>query len=63
MMEKYFDAHVYFANWGTYRLLLRLPRESIDKETLLSYTIDDVFSFRYTDDHLILEWGPKRRGA
>ena len=31
MMEKYFDAHVYFANWGTYRLMMRFPTESIDK--------------------------------
>jgi len=26
MMEKYFDAHVYVANWGTYTLMLRFPR-------------------------------------
>jgi len=56
MMEKYFDAHVYFANWGTYRLMLRLPKESMDKRTLIPYVIDDFFSFRYTGDHLILEW-------
>ena len=26
LMEKYFDAHVYVANWGTHRLMLRVPR-------------------------------------
>jgi hypothetical protein len=56
LVEKYFDAHVYFADWGTYRLMLRLPKESIGEETLSSYAIDDIFSFWYTDDHLILEW-------
>jgi hypothetical protein len=56
MMEKYFDAHVYFANWGTYRLMLRLPKGAIDKRTLSLYMIDDVLSFKYTNDHLILEW-------
>ena len=56
MMEKYFDAHVYFANWGTYCLMLRLPGDSIDKGTLTLYAIADGFSFRYADNHLILEW-------
>src|SRR2546422_9329409 len=26
LMDKYFDAHLYYANWGTRRLTLRLPR-------------------------------------
>jgi hypothetical protein len=26
LMERYFDAHLYFANWGTRRLMLRLPK-------------------------------------
>ena len=56
LIEKFFDAHVYFANWGTYRFVLRLPRESIDKRMLISYVTDEVLSSRYTDDHLILEW-------
>lgn len=56
MMEKYFDAHVYFANWGTYRLMMRFPRESIDEEMVIPYMLDDVLSFRHTDEHVILEW-------
>ena len=30
MMERYFDAHLYFANWGTRRLMLRVPRTALD---------------------------------
>ncbi len=56
LMEKYFDAHVYFANWGTFRLMLRFPRESIDEEMLIPYVIDDVLSFWYGNEHVILEW-------
>ena len=29
LMEKYFDAHVYFANWGSRVLMLRLPGETL----------------------------------
>ena len=25
LMARYYDAHLYFANWGTHRLMLRLP--------------------------------------
>lgn len=27
LMERYFDAHLYFANWGTRRLMLRTRHE------------------------------------
>lgn len=56
MMEKYFDAHVYVANWGTYTLMLRFPRGLIDEELLREYCIDDPFSFRVTKEHLIISW-------
>jgi hypothetical protein len=26
LMERYFDAHLYLANWGTRELMLRLPK-------------------------------------
>lgn len=33
-MRCYFDAHVYSANWGSCRLMLRLPRSVLDKVVL-----------------------------
>jgi hypothetical protein len=30
LLERYFDAHLYFANWGTHRLMLRLHRQRVD---------------------------------
>ena len=32
MMERYFDAHLYLANWGTHRLMLRLPSALLDPD-------------------------------
>jgi hypothetical protein len=37
-VERYFDAHIYSANWGSCRLLLRLPRAIFDARSLLDYT-------------------------
>jgi hypothetical protein len=30
LMERYFDAFLYLANWGTRRLMIRLPRGLLD---------------------------------
>ncbi len=37
LMERYFDAHLYFANWGTHRLMLRLPKARVDLKALKPY--------------------------
>lgn len=56
MMEKYFDAHVYVANWGHYRFMLRLPIDCVDEETVQAYVADGCLGFWTTEDHLIVEW-------
>lgn len=56
MMEKYFDAHVYVANWGTSNLMLRFPRGVIDEDLLSAYCTDDPMSFWSTDEHIIISW-------
>jgi hypothetical protein len=33
LMERYFDAFLYLANWGTHRLMLRVPRRLLDQKT------------------------------
>ena len=30
MMERYYDAHLYLTNWGTHRIMLRMPRDLLD---------------------------------
>ncbi|MEU4720254.1 hypothetical protein AB0G06_11505 [Nonomuraea dietziae] len=29
MVERYYDAHLYLANWGTHRIMLRLPKTAL----------------------------------
>ncbi|MGC3999580.1 MAG: hypothetical protein QM767_19895 [Anaeromyxobacter sp.] len=37
LLERYFDAHLYFANWGTHRLMLRLPAARVKRAVLAPY--------------------------
>ena len=54
MMERYFDAFVYLANWGTRRLMFRLPRGVLDPETAGQYCYTDTASLIETGSHVIL---------
>jgi hypothetical protein len=54
MMERYFDAFLYLANWGTRRLMFRLPRGVLDAETAELYCYTDAASLIETNDHLIV---------
>ncbi len=47
VVEEYFDAMLYAANWGTRRLMFRLPKNLIDKELLTAYTFETNFSGDY----------------
>lgn len=33
-MERWFDLHLYLANWGTHRLMIRLPKRLVDRRRL-----------------------------
>lgn len=37
LLTRYFDAHLYLANWGTRRFMLRLPARSVDVSALKPY--------------------------
>jgi len=54
-MEKYFDAFLYLANWGTHELMIRLPRKLLDLETARLYCRDRAASARLKGDFVILE--------
>jgi len=55
LVERYDDAHLYFANWGTRRLLLRLPRGLLDLDVVEPYLVDEQIEAWTTDTHLILD--------
>jgi hypothetical protein len=54
MMERYFDAFLYLANWGTRRLMFRLPRGVLDAQTAEEYCYTDAASVAGTADHVIV---------
>lgn len=37
LLARYFDVHLYFANWGTRRLMFRLPIGAVDADALRAY--------------------------
>lgn len=55
-MDRYFDAFVYFANWGTRWFMVRVPGQLLDVETALAYWVDELFSCRRVGDQVILSF-------
>ena len=56
-MWRYFDAHVYVANWCTCLLYMRLPKAALDAKTLNAFKTQTIFSVKQTKTHWLLEWG------
>jgi hypothetical protein len=56
LMERYFDAFVYVANWGTHELMFRIPRRFIDVEAASAYCDGEVLSLTTTKEHVIIEF-------
>jgi hypothetical protein len=54
LMERHFDAFLYLANWGTRRLMFRLPRALLDAEVARQYCHTDAASVIQTSDHVIV---------
>jgi len=52
LMERYFDAFLYFANWGTHELMVRLPKARVDAKALRPYFGGDAASLRVHGDHV-----------
>lgn len=55
-MEKYFDAFLYLANWGTHILKLHLPSRLLDLKVAMEYCSDDSFVLREKDGRVILSF-------
>jgi hypothetical protein len=53
-MEKYFDAFLYFANWGTRVLMLRVSSGVLDRETAKLYCAGESTSVREHKGNVIL---------
>lgn len=55
-MEKYFDAFLYLANWGTHELMFRLPRRVLDLAAAKQYCRGEAATARAKGDFVILEF-------
>jgi hypothetical protein len=55
LMRRYYDAHLYFANWGTHRVMFRLPRTVLDPGLAEQYGVDPQVTVSATPDHVILD--------
>jgi hypothetical protein len=55
MVERYYDAHLYLADWGAHQVMLRLPRTLLDVKTVEPYCADPHATAWTTGEHLILD--------
>jgi hypothetical protein len=56
LMERYFDAFVYVANWGSHQLMLRIPRRFLDVDAVEAYCDGEVVSLTAAKEHLVLDF-------
>ena len=56
LVEKYFDAFLYVANWGTRWLMLKVPRHLIDVQLVSKYCPGDSAVIHEKENHLIFEF-------
>ncbi|WIM97867.1 hypothetical protein ACTOB_001423 [Actinoplanes oblitus] len=54
-MERYFDAHLYLANWGTRRIMLRFPKAVLAPETVETFCAGESARCWTTRTHVILD--------
>jgi hypothetical protein len=55
-MECYYDAHLYVANWGTHRVMFRLPCDLLDPDVVEGYCVGDQVSAWVTEQFVVLDF-------
>lgn len=55
MMQRYYDLHVYYANWGTVRWMIRLPRAVADINTWEAYVTEETLNLTPSGQYVLLE--------
>ncbi|WP_394430841.1 hypothetical protein [Streptomyces sp. SGAir0957] len=63
MTERYFDAHLYVANWGTHRLMLRLPKQALSLPTAQPYCLGPHLDAWTTRTHTLLDLTSEDEGG
>lgn len=55
LMEQYFDVFVYVANWGTHRLMLRLPAAALEDVEVSQYCVTSSVNASRVNDLWLLD--------
>ena len=56
LMQRYFDAHVYVANWMTAVFMIRLPIDALSQKTAKAMAVNYMLDFKSTRTHWIITW-------
>lgn len=54
LMQTYFDVHVYYADYGVRRLMLRLPKGAVDRKAVAAFDNDQFFEAHRGDYGTVL---------
>jgi hypothetical protein len=63
LMRRYFDAFLYYANWGTHRLAFRLPAAAFDAGAAEPYCDEKVLTLDRHDEHVIVWFDVNEEGG
>ncbi|MFI9814448.1 hypothetical protein [Saccharothrix variisporea] len=56
LMERHYDAHLYVANWGTHRVMFRLPSSLLAPEVVDAYCVGNQVSAWTADEFVVLDF-------
>jgi hypothetical protein len=55
-IDRFFDAFLYYANWGNKTFILKLPKALLSKETVWDYCSDEGMTVRSTQEHTVIRF-------
>ncbi|MGI5134230.1 MULTISPECIES: hypothetical protein [unclassified Streptomyces] len=56
LVEQFYDAHLYYANWGSRRLVLRLPAGVLPAKKAVQYAMEESLSVWTHSGHILLDF-------
>ena len=63
LMERYFDAFVYVANWGSHQLMFRLPSGALDPKAARRYAVEGLLEVHVQKECVILDFSSEDEGG
>ena len=63
LIDRYFDAFVYVANWGTNRFMLRIPHRFLDVAVASEYAAEEAVEIEAKNEHVVIEFVSQEEGG